>query len=227
MNKVMFTIYECYNSVFNPLKIVTMIFRYLGVTSWKNRLLLATMPASLILCLFLYFNQSYVLSAIAIFTGYLVYALFESYLKHDLKRTNAIYHFKKNYDEEVEIWIYMLEYKLKLSLSDLSNLLILEEILRNEIENVTRRKSIGTRMSSSIQIYLFPLLTFLGGILLSRSITLEYLDIVILGFFWFFLLLAIINIVAHTIFDFSSLHKLRDILSLLLEHKLKVTSSQE
>ncbi|MCZ8537330.1 hypothetical protein M9R32_09075 [Paenisporosarcina quisquiliarum] len=228
MNKVMFTVYESYNNIFNdPLKKLTMIFRYIKVTSWKNRLIIASMPASLFICLFLFVTNYYVLSAVTIFTGYLVYTLFDSYLKHDILQNNAIHKFKKNYDEEVAIWIHILEYKLQLSLTDLDNILILEEIVRNEIENVSRKKSFGTRMSTSIQIYLFPVLTFLGGILLSRSITLEYLDIVILGTVWFFLLLAIINVLAQTIFDFSSLTKLRDILSLLLEHKLRIISSQK
>lgn len=224
----MFTVYESYNNIFNdPLKKLTMIFRYIKVTSWKNRLIIASMPASLFICLFLFVTNYYVLSAVTIFTGYLVYTLFDSYLKHDILQNNAIHKFKKNYDEEVAIWIHILEYKLQLSLTDLDNILILEEIVRNEIENVSRKKSFGTRMSTSIQIYLFPVLTFLGGILLSRSITLEYLDIVILGTVWFFLLLAIINVLAQTIFDFSSLTKLRDILSLLLEHKLRIISSQK
>ena len=228
MNKVMFTVYESYNNIFNdPLKKLTMIFRYIKVTSWKNRLIISTMPASLFICLFLFITNYYVLSAVSIFTGYLVYTLFDSYLKHDILQNNAIHKFKKNYDEEVAIWIHILEYKLQLSLTDLDNMLVLEEIVRNEIENVSKKKSFGTRMSTSIQIYLFPVLTFLGGILLSRSITLEYLDIVILGTVWFFLLLAIINVLAQTIFDFSSVTKLRDILSLLLEHKLRIISSSK
>lgn len=228
MNKVMFTVYESYNNIFNdPLKKLTMIFRYIKVTSWKNRLIIASMPASLFICLLLFVNNNYVLSAVTIFTGYLVYTIFDSYLKHDILQNNSIHKFKKNYDEEVAIWLHMLEYKLQLSVTDLDNIVILEEIVRNEIENVSRKKSFGTRMSTSIQIYLFPVLTFLGGILLSRSITLEYLDIVILGTIWFFLLLAIINVLAQTIFDFSSLTKLRDILSLLLEHKLRIISSQK
>jgi hypothetical protein len=228
MNKVMFTVYESYNNIFNnPLEKLTMIIRYIKVTSWKNRLIIASMPASLFICLLLFVTNYYVLSAVTIFTGYLVYTLFDSYLKHDILQNNAIHKFKKNYDEEVAIWLHILEYKLQLSLTDLDNIVILEEIVRNEIENVSRKKSFGTRMSTSIQIYLFPVLTFLGGILLSRSITLEYLDIVILGTVWFFLLLAIINVLAQTIFDFSSLTKLRDILSLLLEHKLRTISSQK
>ena len=227
MNKVMFTVYESYNNIFNPLEKLTMIFRYIKVSNWKNRLIISSLPASLLICLLLFLANYYILSAVTIFTGYLVYALFDSYLKHDILRNNAIYKFKKNYDEEVAVWIHMLEYKLQISLTDLDNILILEEIVRNEIENVSRKKSFGTRMSTSIQIYLFPVLTFLGGILLSGSITLEYLDIVILGTVWFFLLLAIINVLAQTIFDFSSITKLRDILSLFLEQKLRIISSQK
>lgn len=226
MNKVMYTVYECYKEVFNPLEIVTSIFRYIKITNWKNRLILATMPTSLLVCLFLYFNNYFVLSTLTIFTGYLVYAIFECYLKHDISINNSIYHFKQDYEEEVSTWINLLEQKLHFSLMDLNNLQMLEVIVRNEIENTMTKKSFGTRMSSSIQIYLIPLLSFLGGILFSQSITIQYLDMVFLGIVWFFLLLAIINVMAHTIFDFSSQTKLRDILSLLLEIKLNIISSQ-
>lgn len=226
MNKVMFTMYDSYNTIFNPLQTFDLIFQYVKVTNWKNRMLLASMPACFQICLFLYFNQYYLLSALSIVIGYILFELFETYLKHDIIHSNSIHHFVKDYDEEVTLWLTVLEKKLQLSMRDLTNVLTLEEIVRNEIENTSRKKTFGSRISTSIQTYLFPLLTFLGGMLLSRSITLEYLDVAILGVIMFALFLVIINILAHTLFDFSSQTKLRDILSLLLEQKLNIVASR-
>lgn len=226
MNKVMFTMYDSYNTIFNPHQTCGLIFQYIKVTNWKNRMLLASMPACFQICLFLYFNQYYLLSALTILIGYILFELFETYLKHDIIHSNSIHHFVQEYDEEVNQWLSVLEEKLQLSMRDLTNVLTLEEIVRNEIENVTTKKSFGSRISNSIQTYFFPLLTFVGGILLSRSITLEYLDVAFLGIIMFALFLVIINILAHTLFDFSSQTKLRDILSLLLEQKLKIVANR-
>ena len=218
MNRIMDELYNSYDSVFGAKSQMKNIFQYVKTSNWIVKLIFYSIPSLGILALILLWLEKLSIVFAVLIPIILIPYFGGIYIKKNIEESASKELF--SYEQKFKEWTAKFENKTNISLDNSAKVLVLEEIVRNEMDSELNKPTFIKKVVVPTKNLIFPLSSFIVGLLISDNVTLDVVSFLLVGVIILFLVVFSFNLLSFNFYEFSRTNKIREILGLVLECKL-------